>query len=229
MENEFVRRFAEMSDDELQKYAVRAQLDENARVLLTAELSRRGLLLPEASHVPSTGSAGDANSMGYRQVIRGLSPLNAQILLGRLQAEGVDAYLSGANVTQINPLWFYALGGVRLFVHREHLAIAFDVIDATWKGDYEVGVAEEQDAPGRDRIESKRQAGWMCVLSVAMVMGGISLAALWWPSYASPSYSMTSGSPSDLLARGMASTFLVTYAGFWLLFVECAVRRQKRP
>lgn len=228
MENDLARRFAEMSDDELRNYSASAQLDENALALLTAELSRRGLLLHGPSAVIDPGSEAGAARPRYRMLLRGLTPVNAQILLGRLQVEGVDAHLSGAQIAQVQPLWFYALGGVRVFVRREHLAAACDVLNATWKGDYTVP-EEEEAAVGADRLNDKRVLGWRIVLWVALVIGGVSLVALWWPSYQQFLHPRTPAPRIDILGRAMASGFLMVSAVLWLIFVECAIRRQERP
>jgi len=228
MENDLSRRFAEMSDDELRNYSASAQLDENARALLTAELSRRGLLLHGPSAAIDPGSEAGAARPRYRMLLRGLTPVNAQILLGRLQVEGVDAHLSGAQIAQVQPLWFYALGGVRVFVRREHLAAACDVLNATWKGDYTVP-EEEEAAVGADRLNDKRVLGWRIVLWVALVIGGVSLVALWWPSYQQFLHPRTPAPRIDILGRAMASGFLMVSAVLWLIFVECAIRRQERP
>ncbi|WP_284358230.1 hypothetical protein [Dyella nitratireducens] len=218
-----------MSDDELQKYAASAQLDEHALSLLVAELNRRGLLPQGTGHAPNTGNEIGASRPNYLQLVRGLSPLNAQILLGRLRVEGVDAHLSGANIVQVDPLWFYALGGVRVFVHRGHLATAFDVLNATWKGDYAVVDAEEASAPVVDRLNDKRLLGWKIVLWVALVIGGTSLAALWWPLYQQFAYPTAPALPAGAFGRGMASVLLMAYVAFWLFFVNGVVRRQRRP
>ena len=227
MENDLVRRFIQMSDDELQQYAAWVKLDESARALLAAELSRRGLLPVGASDAFRGGNETGGIPPAYRQLVRGLSPLNAQILLGRLHADGVDAHLSGANIVHVDPLWFYALGGVRIFVRREHLAVAFEVLNATWKGDYEVAEPEDVVTPDSDSLSRKRLLGWRIVLGVALSMGGLSLAALWWPSCQQFFYPTVPAARISVLGRGMASLLLVAYVAFWLLFVEGVIRRQK--
>lgn len=229
MENDRERHFAEMSDDQLQKYSASALLDENELALLAAELNRRGLSSLGTAHDSDTGSEADTSRPSYRQLVRGLSPLNAQILLGRLHADGVDAHLSGANVVQVQPLWFYALDGVRIFVRRDHLPTAFDVINATYKGDYAVAEGKEAAVEGADQLNEKRLLGWKIVLWVALVIGGVSLAALWWPSYQQFFHPATPAPHIGILARGMASMLLLAYVAFWLFFVEGVVRRQRRP
>ena len=227
MEDDLVRRFTQMSDDELQQYAASVKLDGPARGMLTAELSRRDLLPVGATGTFRGGNETDGISPAYRQLVRGLSPLNAQILLGRLHAEGVDAHLSGANVVHVDPLWFYALGGVRIFVRREHLAVAFEVLNATWKGDYEVAEQEDVVTPDSDSLSRKRLLGRRIVFGVALSIGGLSLAALWWPSCRQFFHPTVPVPRISVLGRGLASLLLLAYVAFWLLFVEGVIRRQK--
>jgi hypothetical protein len=228
MENDLSRRFAEMSDDELQNCFASGQLDRRALSVLIEELHRRGLPLPIPDHAADV-SKGIVPSADFLQLVRGLPPLEAQILLGRLHADGVDAHLSGANIAQTNPLWFQALGGVRLFVRREHLAKAIDVMNATG-ADYDVDDgAEDEGAPRIDRLQRKRLVGWVIVLLVGFVFGGIALAAIWSPSYEYFPYSMTPEPTSHLLGKWLLSALVVAHAAFWIIFVESAVKRQKRP
>jgi hypothetical protein len=227
MENDLARCFAEMSNEELQKYFASTQLDENALALLKVELNRRGLLEGLSDAAGVEGEA-DVSPKGFRQLVRGLSPLNAQILLGRLQADGIDAHLAGSNVTQTNPLWFQALDGVRIFVRTDQLDVALQVMNAASQGDYEVEEVEAEDAPGVDRLNSKLLAGRIVVSLIALLFGGIALVAIWSPSYEYFPYSMTPEPISHLVGKWMLSALIVACAAFWLLFVESAVRRQRR-
>ena len=229
MEKDLAHRFAKMSDEELQEQFASGQLDESALALLAAELNRRGLLIEGSSHAAGIGDEVGILPEGFRQLVRGLSPLNAQILLGRLHADGIEAHLAGANVTQTNPLWFQALGGVRIFVRTEQLDAALHVMNAASQGDYEVEDAEAEDASGTDRISTKLLAGRIVVSLIALVFGGVALVALWSPSYEYFPYSMTPEPTSHLVGKWMLSALIVAFAAFWLLFVESAVRRQRRP
>jgi|GEM_PF-766834 len=228
MESDLVRQYARMSDDELQTQFVSGQLDEGSLALLMAELNRRGLGPGPADHSVNTGDDGLETPDGFRQLVGGLSPLDAQILLGRLQAEGVDAHLSGANVTQTNPLWFQAFGGVRVFVRREHLVAALEVMNARIEGGYDMEDADEEQAPHVDRIQRKRLFGWAIVLLLAVVFGGMALMAIWSPSYEYFPYSMTPEPTSRIVGKWLLSALVVGNAAFWIFFVESAVRRQKR-
>lgn len=228
MENDLSRRFAEMSDGELRDCFASGQLDQRALSVLIEELHRRGLPLPISDHADASKETA-VSSTDFWQLVRGLAPLDAQILLGRLQADGVDAHLSGANIAQTNPLWFQALGGVRLFVRREHLAKAIEAMNATG-AEYDVEEGVEEEAPPRiDRLQRKRLAGWIIVLLVGFVFGGIALTAIWSPSYEYFPYSMTPEPASHLVGKWLLSILVVANAAFWIFFVESAVRRQKRP
>ena len=45
--------------------------------------------------------------------------IDAHIVLGRLQEEGIDCWLKDENVVTINPLWTNAAGGIKLMVARD--------------------------------------------------------------------------------------------------------------
>ncbi|GLQ92564.1 hypothetical protein [Dyella acidisoli] len=227
MEKDLAHRFATMSNDELQEQFASGQFDEGALALLRAELNRRGLLTG-STHAAGMGDEVGVLPEGFRQLVRGLSPLNAQILLGRLQADGIDAHLAGANVTQTNPLWFQALGGVRIFVRTEQLGAALHVMNAASQGDYEVEEADVEDTSSADRTNNKLLAGRIVVSLIALLFGGIALVAIWSPSYEYFPYSVTPEPTSHLVGKWMLSALIVAFAAFWLLFVESAVRRQRR-
>lgn len=62
--------------------------------------------------------------------------VEAQLLQGRLQADGIDAQLADQNHVQADPLIAIALGGVRVQVRRRDAAIAQAIIAAMASGDY---------------------------------------------------------------------------------------------
>lgn len=62
--------------------------------------------------------------------------VEAQLLLGRLQADGIEAQLADQNHVQADPLIAIALGGVRVQVRRRDAAVALSIIDALASGDY---------------------------------------------------------------------------------------------
>ncbi|GLQ95733.1 hypothetical protein GCM10007863_01510 [Dyella mobilis] len=100
--------------------------------------------------------------------------------------------------------------------------MAVDVINATRDGEYDV--EEPQQTPSEmDRLNRKRMLGWTIVLTVAVVWGGLTLAALW--SLASVSSAQAT---SFAIAKIVASVLLIGYAAVFLRVVDVAVRVQKR-
>jgi hypothetical protein len=80
-------------------------------------------------------------------VARLLDPLEAQILQGRLQAEGIPVLLADRQLVQTNLLWSIALGGVRVQVPEHLLARAQEVMTALREGRYAL---DEDAAPEGD-------------------------------------------------------------------------------
>lgn len=62
--------------------------------------------------------------------------VEAQLLLGRLHADGIEAQLADQNHVQADPLIALALGGVRVQVRQRDRWLAQSVIDRLASGDY---------------------------------------------------------------------------------------------
>lgn len=63
---------------------------------------------------------------------------DAQIALGRLEAEGIDAWLVDANFVQLDWLYAIALGGIKLQVAAVQAAAAETILTT----DYSASLAE---------------------------------------------------------------------------------------
>ena len=68
----------------------------------------------------------------------------AHIALGRLEAEGIDAWLADEHLVQTDWLYSIAVGGIKLQVNAEDVAQASAILDA----DYSDTLAD-----GADNIE----------------------------------------------------------------------------
>ncbi len=87
----------------------------------------------------------DLTGMGSLVLLaRVLEPLQAHILQGRLQAEGIPVLVADGGLVQTNPLWTMALGGVRLLVPEHLLTRARAVLAALEEGHYAL---DEDAAP----------------------------------------------------------------------------------
>src|SRR6201986_115815 len=76
-----------------------------------------------------------------------LEPVQAHILQGRLQAEGIPVFVADGGLVQTNPLWTMALGGVRVLVPQHLLGQAKAVMAALAEGRYAL---DEDAAPDPD-------------------------------------------------------------------------------
>ncbi|MCX7072041.1 MAG: hypothetical protein NTW01_13745 [Gammaproteobacteria bacterium] len=72
----------------------------------------------------------------WQTVARLSDAVEAQVLLGRLLADGIDAQLADQNHVQADPLIALALGGVRLQVRHRDLTPALAVLERLARGDY---------------------------------------------------------------------------------------------
>lgn len=82
------------------------------------------------------------------EVARYLSPMEARLAQGCLEASGIPAVLADDNLMQTNILLAPALGGVRILVPHDHLQQAEAVLDALRRGEFALG--EDADVGGQD-------------------------------------------------------------------------------
>jgi len=54
--------------------------------------------------------------------------IDAHIVLGRLQEEGINCWLKDENTVTTNPIWTHALGGIKLMVAESQLARATQLL-----------------------------------------------------------------------------------------------------
>jgi len=71
------------------------------------------------------------------------TPLEAHLLKGRLEAEGLRVTVADEHMIAANIALAYAIGGVRLLVRAPHAARARAVLAAIERGDYAIGSGEE--------------------------------------------------------------------------------------
>jgi hypothetical protein len=83
-----------------------------------------------SAHPPARDDDGD-----YVTVARRLDPIAAELLRGRLAADGIPALLADAHLVQTYSLWAAALGGVRVMVPASWVPQALRAIAAVEHGD----------------------------------------------------------------------------------------------
>ena len=85
-------------------------------------------------------------------------PLEAQIALGRLLAEGIDARLDDAHSVLANWEWRLAIGGVKLHVPRAQLTRAQDVIRRLDAGEFALAPEDDPEAAGAGQATPDRES-----------------------------------------------------------------------
>jgi hypothetical protein len=56
--------------------------------------------------------------------------IDAHIIAGRLEEEGINCWLKDENSVTVNPLWTNALGGIKIMVAKEQQADALKLLEA---------------------------------------------------------------------------------------------------
>ncbi len=122
---------------------------------------------PQCSHrpvqAPATGGVVGCVRLPHRRPARDVivasftDPLEAQIALGRLQAEGIRAHLDDGHTTIANWEWRLAIGGAKLRVPAAQADEARSVLAALDAGEYALDADEDHPTrpPHRESLSSR--------------------------------------------------------------------------
>jgi hypothetical protein len=171
------------------------------------------------------GKAIEDTSGGFVQLVEDLTPQNARVLLGRLYAEGIDGYLSGAEAVEANSQGHNALGGVGIFVRAQQQSEAHHIM-AIVNGGNDAMDDPEEEGSRRKSIRARRLFGWAVVLLIAVVLGGFALEVIWAPSYEYFPYSITPEPTSRIVGKWVLSALLSVPVVFWLIVIEVSIKRK---
>ena len=162
-----VETFKLLTDDEVAAECRSGELTTLAQEVAAEELRRRGLEPPESriaappEDTPRQSDAAPAETEAPEEaeapaeagegdlvpVARFLTPMEAQVLRSRLDADGVSAFVVDANLVQANPFLSGVIGGVRVLVPQSDLARAQEIVAAIRRGDY--ALPDEPDTATR--------------------------------------------------------------------------------
>ena len=181
----------------------------------------------------------DELDTGYRQLVRDLSPIEAQVLLGRLQAEGIDAHLVGQNHALANPFLVNALGGVRLFVREGQQQLALEIMAATDQGEYVLGEELQADetqgvsdgSPSKEGAQiddpgARKLFVLVVLLVLAILLVAATFNAIWAQSYDYFPYSMTPEPASRIVGKWVLSALLLLHPVVWIFFIARELRKK---
>ncbi|ASR42947.1 hypothetical protein BEN78_05705 [Xanthomonas citri pv. mangiferaeindicae] len=100
-------------------------------------------------------------------VARYTDPLEAQLVCGRLQAEGIDAFVGDAHMALANWEWRLAIGGVKVHVPDAELARARAIVAELDAGAYTLS---DQDTPMPAPVPVDRESWSSRLAWVALVV-----------------------------------------------------------
>jgi hypothetical protein len=128
-----VETFRNLSDEYLLERLRSGELTEIARVLAQEELLQRGLVAP-ARQPQAAAPEAAPGTVEWVTIARVLVPMDAHILRGRLEAEGIPALVADGNLVQTNSLLSVAVGGVRVQVPAPFVSQAREIMAAIGGG-----------------------------------------------------------------------------------------------
>ena len=134
-------RYRDMSSDQLLGLLAAGDLTELAREVALAEATQRGLSIPPSGITDAAdGFEGVPGYGPQRLVARYLNPMDAQVLVARLQQEGLAARVADADTVYANGALFGSLmlGGVRVMVPESQLEEALRIRSAVDAGEYAI-------------------------------------------------------------------------------------------
>jgi Putative prokaryotic signal transducing protein len=166
--DQLIQRFAELDDAVLLARLRADALTDEARELALAELRARGIdtvaFEPAPPAAEGVGAredddveADDADTDASDSLSRLATydfPTEAHLLRARLEAEGIPAWIAGADSAQTFGYLRAAVGGARVMVPTRLLADARAVMAALAAGEYALdehsdGIAEDEAGPGQ--------------------------------------------------------------------------------
>jgi hypothetical protein len=150
-------KFKLYDDAEILELYRSGDLTELARDVARAELETRGIdpaaAAPQPAASPSSGDAPAETSQPEIEgdlvmVARLLDPLEAEMVRGRLEAEGIPAIVADGQAAQV--LFKLAIGGVRVLVPEAYLERATDIVRADARGEYTIDDRTDVGPPGEN-------------------------------------------------------------------------------
>ena len=130
-------RIALLPDDELSARYASRQFTDAASGLALAEIQSRGI--PEPAFSIIAENVGDEPYYGdLQRVARDLTPTEAHLLCGYLNAAGIPAEACDTHIVQMNSLLSVAVGGASVRVPESFMTEALEVMDAFRRGEFQL-------------------------------------------------------------------------------------------
>jgi hypothetical protein len=164
---ELTETYYGMSTEELLDHWESGTLTELAAEVASEELTRRGIVLAPIAPAEDEPDAPATEDASFETVARSFTPTEMHILRGRLEADGIPAFVVDDNINQTNSLLAVATGGVRLQVASQYVPDAVRIIAEVKLGNraLEEGAPE---APAGDQVADTPAPNWEIAISAAV-------------------------------------------------------------
>ena len=125
----------DLSDDALLARLSSGTLTEEAQRIALDECRSRGLPVSTSKELPAPA---DSAAGGLRAFVAHLDWTDAQILKGLLESEGIPVLIADGHLATANRFLSVATGGVRLWLHEEHVARAKEIVKLLKEGAFQI-------------------------------------------------------------------------------------------
>ncbi len=104
--------------------------------------------------------------------------IEANILLGRLQEEGISCWLKDENTVTINPIWTGAVGGIKLMVATQQATRAGEIIQSIKNITQQQNRCPQCGSGNVELVSTPRKAAnWVTAL-LGFTFGDLAIAAV---------------------------------------------------
>jgi hypothetical protein len=141
--------YRDRSDEELMQRWTEGRLTQIAMEVAREEFSRRGIEPgPVLQDDEAAAATEPQETVTFVTLARSLVPGELQILRGRLESEGIPAFVIDDNINRMTSLWSIAVGGARLLVPQQFAAEARQIIGLVKSGKFSVREDDDTGSQG---------------------------------------------------------------------------------
>jgi hypothetical protein len=173
---ELAETYFGMSTEELLEHWESGTLTELATAVAREELIRRSIEPPAPPAVtPAEDEPGiplPEEEASFETVARSYTPTDMHILRGRLEADGIPAFVVDDNINQTNLLLAVATGGVRLQVASQYAQEATRIIEEVKLGNRTLKYGDPE-VPANDQAAEAPAPNWEIVVCAAIFIFAI--------------------------------------------------------
>jgi hypothetical protein len=144
---DILETYRAMSTEELLDHWESGTLTDLATQIAGEELTHRGVALPPVEKIDEDAAPLPGDEAEFETIDRSFTPTEMHILRGRLQADGIPAFVVDGDINQTYSLIAVAVGGVRLQVAKQYAEEAKRIVNEVKSGQRDIGNEVPTEAP----------------------------------------------------------------------------------